>query len=105
MVKCLPLIDSNHNPCESFILAKHQMDRFPNVSNYHATTPLKLVHPDLCGPMQTQFIGWSFYFLTFINDFSKMNCVYFMKNKYDTFSKFGELKVMEKTEWKVLKGT
>lgn len=61
MVKALPLINANHDPCKSCILAKHQRNSFPNAANYHAKAPLELVYTDLCGPMQTESIGGSFY--------------------------------------------
>ena len=54
MVKCLPLLDANHDPCESYILVKHQRDSFPNVVNYRARVALELVHTNLFEPMQTQ---------------------------------------------------
>jgi transposase InsO family protein len=48
--------------------------------------------------MQTQSIGGSFYFLTFIDDFSRKIWIYFLKNKSDTFSKFKEFKVEEEKQ-------
>jgi hypothetical protein len=45
--------------------------------------------------MQTQSIGGSFYFLTFIEDFSKKIWIYFLKNKSKTFSKFKQFKAEE----------
>ena len=53
---------------------------------------LELVHIDLCGPMQTQSIGVSFYFLTFIDDFSRKMWIYFLNKKSKTFSIFKEFK-------------
>jgi hypothetical protein len=52
-----------------------------------------LVHLDLYGPLQTQSISGSFYFLTFIDDFRRKIWIYFLKNKFDTFSKFKDIKV------------
>lgn len=40
---------------------------------------------DLYGPMQTQLMGGSRYFLLFINDHTLMNWVYFLKCKSDAF--------------------
>jgi hypothetical protein len=86
---------NNESPCESCILGKHKRDNFPTSSN-REKEHLELVHTNLCGPMQTQSIGGSFYFLTFIDDFSRKIWIYFLKNKSDTFSKFKEFKVEEK---------
>ena len=48
--------------------------------------------------MQTQSIGGSFYFLTFIDDFSRKIWVYFLKNKSNTFSRFKEFKALTKKQ-------
>ena len=42
--------------------------------------------------MKKQSIGGSFYFLTFIDDFSKNVWVYFLKQKSETFTRFKEFK-------------
>ena len=46
--------------------------------------------------MQTQSIGGSFYFLTFIDDFSRKIWIYFLRNKSYTFSMFKEFKDLTK---------
>lgn len=87
MVVGLPVIDVYHNPCESFIIAKHKKSAFPNATTYRAKNLLELVHTDICGPMQTESIGGSYYFLTFIGNYSQMTLVYFIKNKLNTFER------------------
>jgi hypothetical protein len=42
--------------------------------------------------MQTKSIGDSFYFLTFIDDFSRKIWIYFLIHKSETFAKFKEFK-------------
>jgi hypothetical protein len=46
----------------------------------------------ITGPMQTNSIGGSFYFLTFIDDFSRKIWIYFLRHKSKTFTKFKEFK-------------
>ena len=54
--------------------------------------------------MQTQSIGGSFYFLTFIDDFSRKTWIYFLRHKSETFSKFKEFKALiEKQSGKSIK--
>ena len=54
--------------------------------------------------MQIQSIGGSFYFLTFIDDFSRKVWVYFLKHKSDTFTYFKEFKAeAEKQSGKFVK--
>ena len=80
MVKGLPVIHEQSNTCEDCIIGKHQKDSFPT-STSQAKEQLELVHTDLCGPMQTQSIGSNFYFMAFIDDFSKKTWIYFLKKK------------------------
>ena len=46
---------------------------------------LPLIHSDVCRPMQDASIGGNKYFLVFIDDFSRMTFVYFMKRKSEVF--------------------
>lgn len=52
--------------------------------------PLQLVHPDICGPMQTKSMGNNTYFLTFIDDYSRYCSIYFLKSKDQAFECFQE---------------
>lgn len=52
---------------------------------------LDLVHTDLCGPMNVKTLAGSKYLLTFMDDYSRYVCVYFLKDKsgvFDAFSKY-----------------
>jgi hypothetical protein len=103
MVKGLPIFKEKNLPCESCILGKHKRTRFPQ-SSTQDKQHLELVHTNLCGPMQIKSIGGRFYFLTFIDDFSKKIWIYFLKHKFETFAKFKEFKVdTEKQSGKYVK--
>ncbi|TYK28117.1 putative gag-pol polyprotein, identical [Cucumis melo var. makuwa] len=43
-------------------------------------------------PMQTKSLGGSFYFLIFIDDYSRMSWIYFLKSQSETFEKFKHFK-------------
>ena len=47
-----------------------------------------MVHSALCGPMPIKSLGGASYFLTFIDDATKIVWVYLLKNKSDTFDAF-----------------
>ena len=67
---------------------KHHWDSFNKYASWHASTPLQLVHSDLCGPLPT-ISSCSFnYFLTFIDDYPKHTWVYFLKVKSEVFDIF-----------------
>jgi hypothetical protein len=91
MVKGLPIFKEKNPPCESYILGKHKRTSFPQ-SSTQAKQHLELFHTELCGPMQTESIGGRFYFLTFIDDFSRKIWIYFLRHKSESFAKFKEFK-------------
>lgn len=76
------------NQCEACILGKQKRVTFPSEKAWRANGKLQLVHVDLCGPMQTESMGGSRYFLLFIDDHTRMNWVYFLKCKSDAFKYF-----------------
>jgi hypothetical protein len=80
MVYGLPEI-SEFGLCEGCILGKHYKLPFVKGQSLRATQLLELVHTDLCGPMDTSSLVGSMYFLLFIDDFSRMNWVYFLQTK------------------------
>ena len=57
-------------------------------STMRATRPLELVHSDLCGPMRAQSFAEHLYFITFIDDFTRLCWVYGLKVKSDAFMAF-----------------
>lgn len=61
-------------------LWKTNQNNLPKGQARRATQVLEIVHTDLCGSMETS-LGGSRYFLLFIDDYSKMSWVYFLKNK------------------------
>jgi hypothetical protein len=49
---------------------------------------LELVHTDVCGPIKAASLGGSKYFVTFIDDYSRMTTVYPIRAKSDVVDKF-----------------
>jgi len=64
------------------------MLKFPKQSFTKATSLLHLVHSDACGPLQTCSFWRSYYFLTFIDDYSHFTKVYLMESKFKVFTTF-----------------
>ena len=46
---------------------------------------LELVHTDLCGPIYVRSYCGDKYFILFVDDYSRMMIVMFLKEKYDVF--------------------
>ncbi|GJP45398.1 hypothetical protein CLOM_g4794 [Closterium sp. NIES-68] len=67
--------------CPDCTSGKLPRTSFP-ISSDHASTPLELVHTDVCGPMQTpDREKGSRYFVTFLDDFSRLSWVILVKTK------------------------
>ena len=56
------------------------------------------MHANLCGPMHIKSFGGSKYFLLFIDYYSRMNRVYFLKYKSKAFKLFKKFKVFVKKQ-------
>ena len=88
MVTCLPMVSCKDGVFFGCVLRKHHRDSFKKHASWHTSTPLQLVHSDLCGPLLVvSFYGFK-YFLTFIKDYSKCTSVYFLKLKSEVFDMF-----------------
>ena len=74
--------------CEGCVEGKLQRKPFKPLTHKQSKRKLELVHSDVCGPLQTESIGGSRYFVTFIDDYSRCVSVYFIKHKTEVFEKF-----------------
>lgn len=55
---------------------------------YRSTTVLDLVHSDIIGPIHPPTINGNQYILSFIDDHTRLNTIYLLKHKSETFDKF-----------------
>ncbi|KAA0060399.1 gag/pol protein [Cucumis melo var. makuwa] len=65
------LEDDSLPPCESCLEGKMTKRPFTG-KGYRAKEPLKLIHSDLCGPMNVKARGGFEYFISFIDDYSRI---------------------------------
>lgn len=65
----------------SMSTGKYAQSSFPKEKVWRASNELELVHIDVCGSMRTLFLDGNKYFILLIDDYSKMNWVYFMKER------------------------
>ena len=78
--------------CEKCVLGKSSIVKF-STGVHNSKGTLDYIHVDLWGPVQT-----TSYFLSLINDFSRMVWVYVLKNKEDVFKKFKNWKTLVETQ-------
>ena len=73
--------------CEHCVYGKQKRVSFS--TGIHSTKGIvDYIHSDLWGPSPVASKGGAFYFLTFIDDFSRKVWVYFLKHKSDVFDTF-----------------
>ncbi|KAL0375663.1 UNVERIFIED_CONTAM: Retrovirus-related Pol polyprotein from transposon RE2 [Sesamum calycinum] len=78
--KILP-IDSARLECESCELGKHHHASFPPRVEKRSSSPFTLVHSDIWGPCRFESLRGFRYFITFVDDYSRMTWVYLLKDR------------------------
>ena len=75
--------------CEPCLQGKMTKSPFTR-KGARAIDVLGLIHNDVCGPMNHMTRGGFYYFITFIDDYSRYGHLYLMKHKSESFEKFKE---------------
>ena len=83
-VKKIQVADS----CQPCADGKQYRLPFPRAGQHRAWEVLQRIHIDVCGPVEQVSIGGSRYFVTFVDDYSRLVFVYFLKAKLEVFEKF-----------------
>ncbi|KAL0350166.1 UNVERIFIED_CONTAM: Retrovirus-related Pol polyprotein from transposon RE1 [Sesamum radiatum] len=81
MMTDLPQIQAIEGACEACLQGKQHKKPFPSGTSWRAKAVLELIHTDVCGPMRTPSHEQNRYFILFIDDYSRMTWVYFMREK------------------------
>ncbi|KAL4363436.1 hypothetical protein GQ457_04G018680 [Hibiscus cannabinus] len=98
MVRYFPSISLNNDLCEPCKLGKQHRLPFPKEKVWKASEKLQLVHTDICEPHRTLSLGGKKYFILFIDDFTRMTWVYFMKEKSEVFKVFKKFKALAEVQ-------
>jgi hypothetical protein len=70
--------------CDGCILGKHNKQSFHDYIS-RVCRRIELIHSDLCGPMPGPSANGNKYIMTFIDDYTIMCWVYFLKDKSQDF--------------------
>ncbi|CAL9012439.1 unnamed protein product [Prunus brigantina] len=89
--------DESSFKCETCILAKSHRTVFP-LSDSKAAKPFDLVHSDVWGPARITSNGFR-WFVTFIDDCTRLTWVFLLKNKHDVASILPEFYTMVSTQF------
>ncbi|GAU33542.1 hypothetical protein TSUD_143350 [Trifolium subterraneum] len=98
LVENLPIIDDVVDMCDVCQFGKQSRLPFPVESTWRASEKLQLIHTDVCGPMPTTSLNGNKYFLLFIDDFTRMCWVFFLRQESDVFPAFQSFKLMVEKE-------
>ncbi|KAL0339859.1 UNVERIFIED_CONTAM: Retrovirus-related Pol polyprotein from transposon RE1 [Sesamum radiatum] len=77
--------------CEACLQGKQHRKPFLQELLWRAKAVLELIHTDVCGPMRTPSHEKTI-FILFIDDYSRMTWVYFMREKSEVFKVFKKFK-------------
>ncbi|CAJ2667746.1 unnamed protein product [Trifolium pratense] len=97
MTRGLPVL-SNHLPnCNACQFGKQIRKPFPKTV-WRASQKLQLIHTDVAGPQRTPSLQGSLYFVLFIDDFTRMCWIFFLKFKHEVAGVFVKFKNMVETQ-------
>ena len=87
-VRDLPKIMKPTNMiCKECVMAKQKRSSFPS-KKFTSTEKLEIIHTDLSGPTRTRGFHGERYFMIFVDDFTRMMWVAFLKEKSEAFDNF-----------------
>ncbi|KAL0323577.1 UNVERIFIED_CONTAM: Retrovirus-related Pol polyprotein from transposon TNT 1-94 [Sesamum angustifolium] len=104
MITDLPQIQAIEGACEACLQGKQHKKPFPSGTSWRTKAVLELIHTDVCGPMRTPSHEQNRYFILFIDDYSRMTWVYFIREKSEVFKVFKKFKnLVEKQSGRSIK--
>ncbi|KAL5804478.1 hypothetical protein ACOSQ3_031278 [Xanthoceras sorbifolium] len=74
--------------CETCVLSKHHRTVFPPSNGNKRSMPFSLIHSDVWGPSNIVSISGMRWFVTFIDDCTRMTWIFLLKNKSDVCDVF-----------------
>lgn len=86
--------------CEICQLGKHTRSVYPSIP-YHLSKPFVLIHSDIWGASTVSNISGARWFVTFIDDHSRLTWVFLMKNKSDVERIFQAFNNMIQTQFNI----
>ncbi|KAL4318060.1 hypothetical protein GQ457_18G019390 [Hibiscus cannabinus] len=97
MTNDLPELDDQISSCKACQFGKQNRKPFPK-STWRATHKLQLIHTDVAGPQRTPSLKGSRYYIVFIDDFTRMCWIFFLKFKSEVAQVFWKFKARVENE-------
>ncbi|GAU46965.1 hypothetical protein TSUD_143070 [Trifolium subterraneum] len=80
--------------CIICLLGKHHRSSFKSNLPMRSSEVLNVVHSDICGPIDVLSTGGNKYFITFVDEYSRMIWLYHIKAKSEAFEVFKRFKTL-----------
>jgi len=80
--------------CSIYLVGKHSRSAFKSDLKMRAKHVLNVVHYDICGPIEFPTYSGNRYFITFVDEYSRMIWFYLIKAKSDALKVFQKFKVL-----------
>jgi len=84
--------------CEDCLVGKQPRNAFKKQMHMRAKGLLQVVYSNVCGPFEELSLGQNKYFVTFIDEYSRMIWLYLIKAKLEVFSVFKRFKLMTENQ-------
>lgn len=97
MVKDLPNLQEHSQNCQTCQYGKITRKPFPKIA-WRASKKLQLVHTDISGPRRTPSLNGNRYYAAFIDDFTRMCWIFFLKHKSEVARVFWSFKARVENE-------
>jgi transposase InsO family protein len=94
MVSGLPDIRVPKEMCRNCLVGKQARKSFVDHIAMRAKNKLDVVHTDVCGPFETESLGGNRYFVSFVDEYSRMMWIYLIKTKDEVLSVFQRFKLL-----------
>ncbi|GAU40816.1 hypothetical protein TSUD_398000 [Trifolium subterraneum] len=94
MVLGLPSVIAPVDTCTTCLLGKHPRSPFKSNLPMRSSEVLNVVHSDICGPIDVLSTGGNKYFITFVDEYSRMIWLYHIKAKSEAFEVFKRFKTL-----------
>jgi hypothetical protein len=97
MANDLPELDDHISNCKACQFGKQNRKPFPKTT-WRSTKKLQLIHTDIAGPQRTPSLNGSLYYVIFIDDFTRMCWIFFLKHKSKVARVFWNFKARVENE-------
>ena len=94
----IPNVEIKKKTCVSCLLGKKARKPYPQETTFRASSPLELVHGDLCGPISPPTPAKRRYIFVLVDDYTRYMWTILLKEKSEAFEKFKRFKLLAEQE-------